>query len=102
MALLVAFAVAVIWLEPPWSLLLVGAAGVVEFGEAWLWWRWSRRRRPAIGLEAMVGARATAVSATQVRIGGELWQARAPVPLQAGDQVEVVGVEGLTLEVERP
>ena len=49
----------------------------------------------------MVGARATLVSPTHVRIQGELWEARAAETLRPGDQVEVVGVEGLTLEVER-
>jgi membrane-bound serine protease (ClpP class) len=100
-ALLIAIAVAFIWLESPWSLLLVGAAVIVEFGEAGLWWRWSKRRKPAIGLEAMIGARATVVSQTHVRIQGELWHARARETLRPGDQVEVVGVEGLTLEVAK-
>lgn len=99
MLLVAALIVAVVWLDPPWSMLLVAAAFVLELGEAWLWWRWSRARKPAIGLEAMVGSSATVVSATQVRIQGELWEARPLAAVRPGDQVEVVGVDGLTLEV---
>lgn len=99
MALVIAFIVAVVWLDPPWSLLLVAGAFVLELGEAWLWWRWSRSRRPVTGLEVMLGASATVVSATQVRIQGELWEARPLAAVKPGDQVEVVGVDGLTLEV---
>jgi membrane protein implicated in regulation of membrane protease activity len=101
-ALLVAFVIALVWLEAPWSLLLVGAALVLEIGEAWLWWRWSRRRKPAIGVEAMIGSSATVISPTQVRIHGELWGARSDESLEPGDQVEVVAVDGLTLVVARP
>jgi len=97
--LVLAFVVAVVWLDAPWSLLLVAGALVLELGEAWLWWRWSRTRKPVMGLEVMLGSSATVVSGTQVRIQGELWQARALVPVQPGDQVEVVAVDGLTLEV---
>ena len=99
MALVIAFVVALVWLDPPWSLLLVAGAFVLELGEAWLWWRWSRSRKPAIGLEVMVGSSATVVSPTQVRVQGELWQARPLAAVSPGDQVEVVGVDGLTLEV---
>lgn len=99
MLLVAALIVAVFWLDPPWSSLLVAGAFVVELGEAWLWWRWSRSRRPVTGPEAMVGSSATVVSATQVRIQGELWEARPLAAVCPGDQVEVVGVDGLTLEV---
>lgn len=35
-----------------------------------------------------------------VRVRGELWRARTPVPLIAGQQVKVTAVQGLVLEVE--
>ena len=79
MTLLVAFLLAVLVLPEPWGLVAVLAAAVVEVGEVWLWWRWSRRRRPATGIETMVGRRAIAATACrplgQVRVQGELWTA---------------------------
>ena len=35
----------------------------------------------------------------QVRVAGELWEATSDEPLVAGEEVEVTGVEGLTLRV---
>jgi membrane protein implicated in regulation of membrane protease activity len=102
--LVAAFLLALFYLPSPWGLVAVGAATVLEIGEAWLWWRWSHRRKPAIGLEAMIGASATVVDPCrplgQVRIQGELWQASCDEGADPGDVVEVVGAEGLTLLVK--
>jgi membrane-bound serine protease (ClpP class) len=58
-----------------------------------------------VGVETLVGRRGVATSACrpygQVRVRGELWQARCDGGADTGDQVEVVAVEGLTLAVER-
>lgn len=103
MILLLAFALAVFVLPSPWGVVAVGAALVVEVGEAWFWWWLSRRRRPAVGVEAMLGETAIVVVPCrplgQVRIQGELWQARCEAGADAGDQVRVEGIEGLTLVV---
>ena len=37
----------------------------------------------------------------QVRIGGEIWQARCEAGADTGETVRVVGLNGLTLLVER-
>ena len=104
MLLVLAIIAAFLWLDEPWSWLLVGAAFVVELGEAWFWWWLSRRRRPAVGVETLIGARATAVTPLQprgqVRVQGELWEARSERGVAPGDEVEVVAVDGLTLVVE--
>ena len=105
MALVVAIALALFVVPEPWGLVAVGVALVLELGEAWLWWRWSTRRRPAVGVEAMIGA--SAIVATpcrpdgQVRVQGELWRARCDGGADPGDAVEVVAVDGLTLVVAR-
>jgi membrane-bound serine protease (ClpP class) len=100
-ALLLAFFV----LSPPWSYVAVGAAAAFEVVETWFLLRLSRRRPSAVGVETLVGARGIATSACrpfgQVRVRGELWQARCDAGADAGDEVEVVAVEGLTLAVER-
>ena len=108
MTLVIALVLALTVLPPPWGLVAVGGAFVLELGEAWVLWRWSQRRCPAVGLDAFVGASATAVTALaprgQVRIQGETWAAVADGEAAApGDTVTVVGVDadGLTLKVAR-
>jgi membrane-bound serine protease (ClpP class) len=77
----------------------------VEIAEAAFWIRLSRRRRPAIGAEALVGAEGIATSDCrprgQVRVAGELWQAVCPEGADAGDAVVVEAVSELTLQVRR-
>jgi len=64
----------------------------------------ARRRPVAVGAHRMVGLEGEALEPLapegQVRVGGEIWRARAPRPLPAGARVRVRAVRGLTLEVE--
>ena len=64
----------------------------------------SRRRAVVSGPEEMVGSRGTVVDwsdgAGNVRVHGELWRARSRSPLEPGQPVRVVQVDGLTLGVE--
>ena len=77
----------------------------IELGEAAFWIRFSRRRQPQIGTEALVGAEGVATRDCrpegQVRVRGELWQAFCPEGADTGDAVVVEGVSGLTLQVRR-
>ena len=77
----------------------------IEIGEAAFWIRLSRRRRPAVGAEALVGAEGVAVTDCrpqgQVRVRGELWSAVCADGVGAGDRIIVEGVSGLTLQVRR-
>jgi membrane protein implicated in regulation of membrane protease activity len=102
--LLLAFVLALFVLPSPWGLVAVGAAFVVEVGEAWFWWWLSKRRRPSVGVETMIGESATVVQECrplgQVRIRGELWQARCDAGADPGAEVLVESVDGLTLVVE--
>jgi membrane-bound serine protease (ClpP class) len=104
LALVVALLLALVVLPAPWGVVAVGVGAAVELGEAWFWWRLSHRRSPAVGVETMIGSRATVVAPCrplgQVRVQGELWQARCDAGVDEGALVEVVGVEGLTLVVE--
>ena len=108
MILLVAFALALFVLPSPWGLVAVIGALLAEVGESWLWWRWSRRRRPATGVETMLGLRATVATPCrprgQVRVRGEIWTAVCEAGADAGDDVEIVAVDadGLTLRVAAP
>jgi membrane-bound ClpP family serine protease len=64
------------------------------------------KRKPVVGLPAMVGARGRAVSDLApegtVRIKGELWESRAEGRrISAGTNVTVIGQDGLKLIVRR-
>jgi len=86
----------------PWGIFTVLGGGLLDIGESLVLLRWSRRRRSVVGAEALVGQRAvvTSPSPLQVRVAGELWEARSDRPLVLGDEVVVTAVEGLTLRVE--
>ncbi len=77
--------------------------GLVVLGIAWMAAR-SRGHRVVTGMQGMLGERAEVVrgfdSKGTVRYGGELWNARSGVPLQAGQTVRIAKVEGLTVWVE--
>jgi membrane-bound serine protease (ClpP class) len=55
------------------------------------------------GWRGLVATRAVALDrlapAGQVRIGGELWNATSESDVEAGSEVVITGVEGLTLRV---
>jgi membrane protein implicated in regulation of membrane protease activity len=99
-----AVALALFVLPRPWGLVAVIAAAFVELGETWFWVRFSQRRRIQAGAETLIGARAEVVSPCrptgQVRLAGELWQARCEAGAEPGETVRVTGREGLTLLVE--
>ena len=103
MALVFAIFLAVFVLPPGWGVAAIVVGMTVEVGEAWLWINLSRRGRPVIGAEALVGREGVAVSECrpegQVRIGGELWRALCREGVDAGQPVVVEAVSGLTLEV---
>lgn len=104
MFLVVAF---VLLLVLPWPWSLVGfVAGLVLFcGELAFWHRRVRGRRKEVGAQNLIGQTAIVVSACrpdgQVRLLGEIWAARCEGGTDAGETVEVVGRDGLTLVVER-
>jgi membrane-bound serine protease (ClpP class) len=99
--LLGAILLAIFVLPSPWGLIAVLAGGLLDVAESLALLRWSRRRRAATGAEALIGQKAIVSSTpTQVRIAGELWEARSDRPLRPGEEVVVRAVDGLTLVVE--
>jgi membrane-bound serine protease (ClpP class) len=104
-ALIGAILLAIYVVPPVWRIPVVLAGGAIEVGESMFWIWVSKRRRPAVGVETLVGAHATVVTACrpagQVRVSGELWQARCEGGADPGDDVRVDAVEGLTLAVSR-
>ena len=79
-------------------------AGLIDVAETTFFVRWSKRRRATVGAETLVGRTAVVVRALtprgQVKLDGEVWEARADDDLVPGDEVVVRAVEGLVLDVE--
>jgi membrane protein implicated in regulation of membrane protease activity len=84
----------------PWGIATVLVGGLLDIAESLVLLRWSRRRRAVTGAEALIGRTAVVATSTQVRVAGELWEARADRPLVRGDEVLVRAVDGLVLRVE--
>lgn len=103
--MLIILAIALLLLLPsPWS--FVGFFGVfalwlVELG---LWNRTVRHRRKVVGAQTLIGKDAVVSTPLrpvgQVRLGGEIWEARCDAGASPGDRVRVVGRNGLQLVVE--
>src|SRR5215468_8231669 len=100
MLLLAGILLAVFVVPWPWGLVTVLAGGLLDVGESFAFLKWSRRRKSEVGAEALVGQTAVVATQTQVRVAGELWEARGAKPLQIGQQVVVRAVDGVTLVVE--
>ena len=104
MILLVSLLLAVFVLEEPWNWVVVAVGATLEISETGLFIWWSKRRRVAVGTETLVGRRAVVSVGCrpqgQVRVAGEIWQARCDAGADVGDAVVVREVRGLTLVVE--
>lgn len=101
MLLFGAILLAIFVLPSPWGIVAVVAGGLIDIAESLVFLKWSRRRRAVTGVEALIGRTASAISPTQVRVAGEIWAAGSTDALVVGEEVEVTGVDGLTLRVSR-
>jgi membrane-bound serine protease (ClpP class) len=93
-----------IFLPSPWNA-IGGFAGLVLFGfEAAYWQRRVRQQKVQTGVGTLVGATGEVseplAPVGQIRVRGELWEARSSSELPPGARVRVIAVHGLTLEVE--
>ena len=97
--------VLLLFLPSPWN--IVGAAISLGLfgGELLFWNRRVRGERVRTGVVTMVGETGTVLSPCrpngQVRLGGEIWEARCDAGADRGDTVVVAAVDELTLVVER-
>ena len=102
---LIFLAVALLLVLPsPWN--LVGFLVVIPLWvlELFGWNRKVKDRRKAVGAETLIGREAVVSQPCrptgQVRLNGEIWEARCVAGVSPGDRVRVVGRDGLTLVVE--
>ena len=105
MALLLAVLLAFFVLPWPWGLIAIAGGLAVEMVELTWGLRLARRWKPGTGAEAMIGKEARVVARCrplgQVKVHGELWQARCEEGADVGEKVGIEAIEGLTLVVRR-
>jgi membrane-bound serine protease (ClpP class) len=96
--------VGLFFIPDPWRVVILLVAALIEVGELYLWIKYLRRFRVKTGTEGMIGERAEVLAGLdpegQVRVRGEIWNARSTAPVTAGGAVRIQAVEGLTLLVE--
>lgn len=95
---------AIFVLPSPWGLVAIGVGAALDIAETGAFMWWSKRRKASVGVESLVGKRGVAVGDLwpegQIRVNGEIWKARCEGGCDAGTSVDVVAIDGLTLEVE--
>jgi membrane-bound serine protease (ClpP class) len=107
MVLLLAILLFFLVLSPPWAWVVLAIAIPLEIVELRLLRRWARRLDresvEKVGMDAFVGATAEVVEPCLPRgwvmVRGELWEASSTPAAERGEQVRVVGVDGLRLRV---
>ena len=99
MLLLVGGTLAVLFLDLPWSVVVIVLLAGVELFELRLW-RWAARQRLRAGTEGIVGERGRLIAGDRVRIRGTSYRARV-LDGDPGDEVVVERTEGMTLVVRR-
>jgi membrane protein implicated in regulation of membrane protease activity len=101
---LIALVLAIFVLPSPWGLVAVVVAGAIDVVETFVFMWWSKRRRPSVGVNMLVGKAGIATSELwpegQVKVEGEIWRARCDGGCDAGTKIVVRSVEGLTLVVD--
>ena len=96
--------VLLIFVPWPWNLVSATACLVLFCGELWFWSHRMRGRHRVVGAQTLVGREAKVLAPCrptgQVRVDGEIWEARCEAGADTGETVRVVGLNGLTLLVE--
>ena len=105
MLLLAAILLAVFVLPAPWNGLVLACGLLGETGEAAFGIWYSRRRRYAADAERMLGVTAKVVEPCRPRgrvsFKGERWDAVCAEGVDNDERVRIVGMDGMTLIVER-
>jgi membrane-bound serine protease (ClpP class) len=91
-------------LSSPWNLIAFLVLLPLWVLELFGWNRTTKRHRKAVGAETLIGREAVVTlpcrPVGQVRLDGEIWEARCEAGASPGDRVRVAGREKLTLIVE--
>ena len=104
MSLIIALALALFVLPSPWNVIAVAVAAVWELSTALFGLWWSQRHAAKVGVEALLGREVEVRRACrplgEVRVRGEIWQARCDRGRRRRRLVRIIGLDGLTLLVE--
>ena len=91
-------------LSSPWNLIAFLVLLPLWVLELFGWNRTTKRHRQAVGAQTLIGREAVVSEPCrpvgQVRLDGEIWEARCEAGASTGDRVRVTGRERLTLIVE--
>ena len=91
-------------LSPPWNLVAFLVLLPLWVLELFGWNRTTKRHRKAVGAETLIGREAVVSEPCrpvgQVRLDGEIWEARCEAGASTGDRVRITGRQRLTLIVE--
>jgi membrane protein implicated in regulation of membrane protease activity len=91
-------------LPSPWSWIGFLVTTMFWFVELLAWNRTVKHRRRVVGAQTLIGRDATVTEpchpSGQVRLNGEIWEARCDAGADPGDTVRVVARDDLTLVVE--
>ncbi len=99
MALLIGGTLALIFLDLPWSAVVIALLVGVEVFEFRIW-RWAMKQQPRAGAEGTVGETGVLLEGNRVRIRGTTYQAKTK-DARPGDKVIVERTDGMTLIVQR-
>src|SRR5262245_9267872 len=94
-------------LPTPWNVVALLVCLLLWLGEVAAIWRFTRRKKVQTGAQTMIGGTATVIAPCkplgQVRLAGEseIWRARCAEGAEEGETVTIVGIDQLTLIVER-
>jgi membrane protein implicated in regulation of membrane protease activity len=93
-----------VFLPWPWNLVGALVSGGLGVAEVAYWQRRMRAQKVQTGVENLLGAVGKVAEPLapvgQIRVQGELWEARSTRTVPAGTAVRVVAVNGLVLDVE--
>jgi membrane-bound serine protease (ClpP class) len=104
MLFVIALLLAIFLLPSPWGVIAVVVGLTIDLVEVGVGVWYSKRRKAKVGASALVGLTGVALGSLgpegQVRVNGEIWRARCEAGCDAGSEIVVRAVDGLTLEVE--
>lgn len=91
-------------LSSPWNVVAFLVLLPLWVLELFGWNRTTKRYRRSVGAETLIGREAVVSlpcrPVGQVRLDGEIWEARCEAGAGTGERVRITGREGLTLVVE--
>ncbi len=102
--LIIVAVVLLLLLDGPWNWIAFVVVTLLWFAELYGWNRTVKNRRRVVGAETLIGKTAVVTEACrpvgQVRLDGEIWEARCEAGASPGDHVRVIGRDELALLVE--